>query len=187
MAAWLVCRRRDLRGAAYDAVEIGTYRQRSDLAGPRRRSERRETARNARYGSCLKALPASSFFSVNHCVKTALPGTLQADGAEDKALPGGNLSADSGAKTRLGFGVEPGPSNTIIAWDWHQSGKSQGSGDRVPRKRLSSLPLTLSSVPLARQCSALSSDSCLRPQLLHEPVPPDWVSQSLFSLIGLEP
>jgi hypothetical protein len=30
--------------------------------------------------------------------------TLQADGAEDRALPGGNLSADSGAKTRLGFG-----------------------------------------------------------------------------------
>ena len=51
--------------------------------------------------------------------KTALPGTLQTDGAEDKALPGGNLSADSGAKTRLGFGVEPGPGNTIVNWDWH--------------------------------------------------------------------
>jgi hypothetical protein len=26
--------------------------------------------------------------------------TLRLDGAEDRALPGGNLSADSGAKTR---------------------------------------------------------------------------------------
>jgi len=31
--------------------------------------------------------------------------TLLLAGAEDKALPGGNLSADSGAKTRLGFGA----------------------------------------------------------------------------------
>ena len=86
------------------------------------------------YGSRLKALLASSFFSVR---KTVPPATLQTDGAEDKALPGGNLSADSGAKTRLGFGVEPGPTNTIANWDWHQSDKSQGSRDRVPRERLS--------------------------------------------------
>jgi hypothetical protein len=33
-----------------------------------------------------------------------LMNTLLATGAEDKALLGSNLSADSGAKTRLGFG-----------------------------------------------------------------------------------
>jgi hypothetical protein len=47
-------------------------------------------------------------------------GTLLADGAEDRALPGGNLSADSGAKTRLGFGLQAEPQHTIIInWDWH--------------------------------------------------------------------
>ena len=30
--------------------------------------------------------------------------TLQATGAKDRALLGSNLSVDSGAKTRLGFG-----------------------------------------------------------------------------------
>jgi hypothetical protein len=36
--------------------------------------------------------------------KTTPANTLQVTGAEDKALLGSNLSADSGAKTRLGFG-----------------------------------------------------------------------------------
>jgi hypothetical protein len=35
---------------------------------------------------------------------TPVADTLRATGAEDKALLGSNLSADSGAKTRLGFG-----------------------------------------------------------------------------------
>jgi len=81
--------------------------------------------------------------------KPAFPGTLQTDGAEDKALPGGNLSADSVAKTRLGSGVELGPSNKILNWDWHQSDKSQGSGDGVPRKNLSFYCRLVSSVPLS--------------------------------------
>ena len=34
----------------------------------------------------------------------AIVNTLQTAGAEDKALRGRNLSADSGAKTRLGLG-----------------------------------------------------------------------------------
>jgi hypothetical protein len=52
--------------------------------------------------------------------KIAVMGTLQPDGAEDRALPGGNLSADSGAKTRLGFGVQAEPQHSIIInWDWH--------------------------------------------------------------------
>jgi hypothetical protein len=51
--------------------------------------------------------------------KIPLPGTLQTDGAEDRALPGGNLSVDSGAKTRPGFGVQLNPGNKMINWDWH--------------------------------------------------------------------
>ena len=51
--------------------------------------------------------------------KIALPGTLLTDGAEDRALPGGNLSADFGAKTRPGFGVQLNPGNKMINWDWH--------------------------------------------------------------------
>ena len=41
-------------------------------------------------------------FFVPSCATLLVPNTLQADGAEDKALLGSNLSADSGAKTKLG-------------------------------------------------------------------------------------
>ena len=41
--------------------------------------------------------------------KTSCADTLRAAGAEDKALLGSNLSADSGAKTRLGFGEQAEP------------------------------------------------------------------------------
>jgi hypothetical protein len=49
-------------------------------------------------------------FFVPWLFKTAIADTLQATGAEDKPLLGNKLSADSGAKTRLGFGEEPSPS-----------------------------------------------------------------------------
>ena len=39
--------------------------------------------------------------------------TLQATGAEDKPLLGSTLSADSGAKTKLGFSVELSPSYKV--------------------------------------------------------------------------
>jgi len=57
-----------------------------------------------RCAACLKALPKSSCFFVPPCTKTILLDTLQAAGAEDKPLLGSKLSADSGAKTRLGLG-----------------------------------------------------------------------------------
>ena len=44
----------------------------------------------------------SKSFFVPSCATLLAPNTLPMDGAEDKALPGGNLSADSVAKTRLG-------------------------------------------------------------------------------------
>jgi hypothetical protein len=52
-----------------------------------------------------------------------------------RPLLGSNPSADSGAKTRLGFGENiPDPSSDFIHWDWHQSDKSQGYGDVRPRR-----------------------------------------------------
>ena len=39
--------------------------------------------------------------------------TLQATGAEDKPLLGSKLSADSGAKTRLGLSEEPSPNGEL--------------------------------------------------------------------------
>ena len=60
--------------------------------------------------------------------------TLRATGAEDKPLLGSKLSADFGAKTKLGFGRSlKAPAANLIYWDWHQSDKSQGSGDVRPR------------------------------------------------------
>ena len=41
--------------------------------------------------------------------------TLQTAGAEDKPLLGSKLSADSGAKTRAGAGVELSPSGKLDA------------------------------------------------------------------------
>ena len=43
------------------------------------------------------------FFPFHSCLESIQADTLLPDGAEDKALLGSNLSADSGAKTRLGF------------------------------------------------------------------------------------
>ena len=44
---------------------------------------------------------------------SACLSTLQAAGAEDKPLLGSKLSADSGAKTRLGFGKTLSPSGEV--------------------------------------------------------------------------
>lgn len=61
---------------------------------------------------------------------------------------GSKLSADSGAKTRLGFRAKPDPQHRVHSWDWHQRDKSQGSGDSVPRETFSPLFRLASSVPL---------------------------------------
>jgi hypothetical protein len=63
--------------------------------------------------TCLKAPRKSSGFFVPLLLHTAIADTLQATGAEDKPLRGRKLSADSGAKTRLGFGEPLSPSGGI--------------------------------------------------------------------------
>jgi hypothetical protein len=73
-----------------------------------------------------------SFF-VPSCATLLAAHTLQADGAEDKALLGSNLSADSGAKTRLGVGFELSPSRKTINWDWHQQRKIPGVWGQSPQ------------------------------------------------------
>jgi len=65
-------------------------------------------------GAKLRALRADNslsesaakikLFFVPLLLHSASADTLQAAGAEDKPLLGSKLSADSGAKTRLGFG-----------------------------------------------------------------------------------
>jgi len=50
-------------------------------------------------------------FFRSRLLKTIAADTLQATGAEDKPLLGSKLSADSGAKTRLGFTAKLGPSS----------------------------------------------------------------------------
>jgi len=57
----------------------------------------------ARYPTCLKALRTSMCFLVQSLLKTIRPDTLPTAGAEGKALRGCNLSAGSGAETKLGF------------------------------------------------------------------------------------
>ena len=64
------------------------------------------THESDRYGACLKALRHSSSFFVPLLPTVVVADTLQAAGAEDKPVLGSKLSADSGAKTRLGFGED---------------------------------------------------------------------------------
>jgi hypothetical protein len=66
-----------------------------------------------RYAACLKALQDSSSFLVPPLPNIAVTDTLQAAGAEDKPLLGSKLSADSGAKTRLGLSAKLGPSSEL--------------------------------------------------------------------------
>jgi len=133
--------------------------------------------------SCLKALRTSSVFFVPPLRKITHPDTLPANGAEDKALLGSNLSADSGAKTRLGR-QRSWPSKKSATGIGINSVKSQGSGDRVPRteppSKVDSLRPFRSSLT-----SALSSHSCLRLRLLQEPIPLIGFRNHKNSLIGL--
>jgi hypothetical protein len=52
----------------------------------------------------VKHFSDSTVFLIPPLPKTVVTDTLQATGAEDKPLLGSKLSADSGTKTRLGFG-----------------------------------------------------------------------------------
>ena len=77
--------------------------------------------------------------------------TLQAAGAEDKPLLGSKLSADSGAKTRLGFSAKLGPSNKVHSLGLASCDKSQGAGDGVPRRTFLPLLATYFVIPLAHK------------------------------------
>jgi hypothetical protein len=62
--------------------------------------------------------------------KTAVADTLQATGAEDRALQKCNLSADSGAKTRLGF-ESRAPAINFSNWDSIKAINPRGLGTCV--------------------------------------------------------
>src|SRR5580658_7495317 len=106
--------------------------------------------------------------------------TLRVTGAEDRALLGSNLSADTGAKTRLGpvtAGSSEIPHRSSIL-GLARGVKSQGSGDGVPRVHL--LDPSLRRSPLVRRTHVSAFDFC-------KSLFRCWVSQSFFSLDGLEP
>ena len=97
-----------------------------------------------------------------------MANTLQAAGAKNRALLGSNLSVDSGAKTSWGS-VKAEPQRNLMTGIGMNAINPRGLGTEFPENVLlfhrlgSSAPLILDSV--------LSSEACLRLQLLHEPIP----------------
>jgi hypothetical protein len=105
-------------------------------------------------------------------------GTLKTAGAEDKPLLGSKLSADSGAKTRLG----PAPANKprLIGIE----AINPRAGDRVPRRK--STPLSIDSFRASAHSEIsffrrkhVSALNCCMSLFRYSG------SQSLFSLAGL--
>jgi hypothetical protein len=80
---------------------------------------------------------------------------------------GSKLSADSGAKTRLGFRAKLDPQHRVHSWDWHQRDKSQESGDSVPRETFSPLLSTRfvrsahSEIPFFRRTHVSAFNFCM--------------------------
>jgi hypothetical protein len=120
-----------------------------------------------RYVSCLKALPSSSSFSDRSLRTTARIDTLLVTGAEDKPLLGSKLSADSGARPSWGS-QQRAPAIKSDSWDGINALNPRGKGTESPKR----LSLSVAFVRTAHFQSVLSSEPCLRLQLLHEPIPP---------------
>ena len=83
--------------------------------------------------------------------ETAVANTLRTTGAEDRALQGCNLSADSGAKTRLELTAKRGSSN-LMDWDWHR---------RVPFTLNSFRHSALARIPFFRRIHVSTLDFCM--------------------------
>jgi hypothetical protein len=96
---------------------------------------------------------------------------------------GSKLSADSGAKTRLGFSAELSPSREGDSTGIGMSAiNPRGVGTESPQTLL--LFQTHSSVPLTRSCRSFVGHMS-PPSTSARAYSADWVSQSLFSLVGL--
>jgi hypothetical protein len=96
--------------------------------------------------------------------------TLQATGAEDRALLERNPSADSGAKTSLGFGESRSLAANIIDWDWHQAINPRGLGTESPEVT-SLLSSTISSIPLSFTVPIFRRTHVSAFNFSHEPIP----------------
>ena len=97
----------------------------------------------------IKRFFRSTCFFVPLLLHTAIADTLQATGAEDRPLLGSKLSADSGAKTRLGFGQPLNPGGELDSLGLASTRKIPGGlGDRVPRRTLLLCYRLVSSIPL---------------------------------------
>src|SRR5580658_6854084 len=115
--------------------------------------------------------------------------TLRVTGAEDRALLGSNLSADTGAKTRLGpvqswLQLVP-PSSFLLppSWDWPEALNPRGLGTESPGFTSSIIlfvDLRSFAAPFFRRTHVSAFNFC-------KSLFRCWVSQSFFSLDGLEP
>ncbi len=99
--------------------------------------------------------------------KIAVADTLRATGAEDKPLLRSKLSADSGAKTRLGLGKELSPSGNpdssgIGIKAINPRGLGTESPENIPPcdELVSSVPLS-TTVPLFRQTHVSALNFCM--------------------------
>jgi hypothetical protein len=109
-------------------------------------------------------------FFVPILCKITLADTLPTAGAEDRALLGSNLSADSGAKTTPGFS-KLGSGARLFTGIGIKALNPRGRGDGVPTQTSLLSLINLFRPFRSFPASALSSDTCLRPQHLHEPIP----------------
>src|SRR6516165_11708971 len=107
----------------------------SDTSRPRILGRYRHRERGPLCHMSESAANVKLFFPSHSCLESIQADTLLPDGAEDKALLGSNLSADSGAKTRLGFRASWTPAVRFEKhnWDWHQQRQNpRGMGTESP-------------------------------------------------------
>ena len=109
------------------------------LVRARRRGDTTPSQVLRSYSPCLKAPRKSSGFFVPLLLQTAQAETLQATGAADKPLRGRKPSADSGAKTRLGFGETLSPSDELDSLGLASTRKIPGAWGQSPQKNIAPL------------------------------------------------
>jgi len=123
-----------------------------------------------RYAICLKALRESSFFSFPSCARPLLRIHYERPELRIGLCWEATRAQTPGPRPRRGS-AQAEPWREIVHWDWHQSAKSQGRGDGVPTQTLLLSPIDAFRPFRSLAVSALSSETCLRPQLLQEPIP----------------
>ena len=155
------------------------------ITTPEIRKRSRHSVQTNRCHTCLKALRTSTRFFVSHC--TTPPSRIHYK--RPKRRIGlcweATRAPTSGPRPGWGLVKDQAPAAKLFHWDWHQSDKSQGAGDGVPRSNVSFLFVSTSFRPFRSfSVSVLSSHTCLRLQLLHEPIPLTGCRNHYSALLG---